>query len=171
MQAWLERRSRPLHAALALATVGAFAVSPWLKMAQRLPRDPGWANAAHVALGSTALVLALSYLLYCTAGGRWRLHYGWTAGRFEALTRDLSGLARGRLPAVEGGGLWAAVEGLLLLAMLTAAASGTGWLLVQGSDAALDWSYWHGRLAWAAGVMLVLHVAGVALHLLDFVRD
>jgi len=36
----------------------------------------------------------------------------------------------------EGGGLFAAIEGLLLLAVLLAAVTGAAWFLVQGSTTA-----------------------------------
>jgi hypothetical protein len=59
------------------------------------------------------------------------------------------------------------IEGLLLLALVTAGLSGVAWFLLQGSDAALTWRMLHivlARILIAAGV---LHVLAVASHLLD----
>lgn len=170
LRAALDRFERPLHALLALAIVALLAGSPWLAMASRLPRQADLHNLAHVGIGLLALVLVGAHLLHCTLGGRWRLYWPWLDGRWEATRRDVAGLVRGRMPTVEGGGLLAAIEGLLLLAVLAAAVSGAGWLLVQGSDLALDWSDWHGTLGWVAAGLLALHVLGVASHWLDFIR-
>ena len=118
MKALLERLSGPLHLTLALLALWLLASSPWLGMYRRLPSHAGFVNLAHVALGLAALLLVLIYLVGCSQGGRWQLYFPWLAGRLGAVGRDLGGLAHGRLPAVEGGGLFALIEGLLLLALL-----------------------------------------------------
>jgi hypothetical protein len=63
------------------------------------------------------------------------------------------------------------IEGLLLLALLAAGATGALWFLSQGSEAAALLREQHILAARAFAVLLLLHLAGVALHLLDFVRD
>ena len=48
-------------------------------------------------------------------GGRWKLYFPVAAGNGAAVGRDLAGLLRGKVPAAEGGGLFGAIEGLLLV--------------------------------------------------------
>jgi Prokaryotic cytochrome b561 len=171
VRAWLERRSRALHLVLALASLALLAGSPWLHMAQRLPATPGWVNLAHVALGLAVALLLPPYLWLCSQGARRQRCFPWLTGHMGAVQRDLAGLWRGHLPAAEGGGLLALLEGLLLLALLAAVLSGAGWWLVQGSSTALDWADLHATCARVFAALLLLHVLGVALHLLDFVRN
>ena len=171
MKAQLDRLSGPIHVALALVTLLLLASSPWLNMVKRLPTPAGFVNLGHIALGLAALLLVLIYLVGCSQGGRWQLYFPWLAGRLGAVGRDLGGLAHGRLPAVEGGGLFALIEGLLLLALLATGLTGAAWLGLQGSDAAMAWCDVHGVLARVFGGLLILHLLAVSLHLLDFVRD
>jgi hypothetical protein len=126
---------------------------------------------AHVVVGFAALAAGIAYAAGCVQGGRWREYFPWLGGDLGAVGRDLAGLLRGRLPTVEGGGLLPMVEGLLLLALLAAGATGAAWFATQGSEAAVLWRGQHLVAARGFGVLLLLHLAGVALHLLDFVRD
>lgn len=170
MNALLERLSGALHLTLAVACLWLLASSPWLRMVSRLPASPGVVNLAHVVVGLTVLLLVPFYLLHCSLGERRQLCFPWLTGHMGAVKSDVTGLAHGRLPAAEGGGLLAMLEGLLLLALLATALSGAGWLLVQGSQAALAWYDVHVNCARIFGGLLGLHVLGVSLHLLDFVR-
>ena len=170
MKALLDRLSGPIHVALAVFTLLLLASSPWLNMVKRLPTPAGFVNLSHIALGLAALLLVAVYLVTCSLGGRWQLYFPWLAGRLGAVGRDLGGLARGRLPAVEGGGLFAMVEGLLLLSLLATGLTGAGWLMLQGADMAIAWSDVHGLLARCFAGLLLLHLLAVSLHLLDFVR-
>ncbi len=171
MKALLERLSGALHLTLAVACLWLLASSPWLRMVRHLPASPGFVNLAHVVLGVTVAVLLPVYLAHCSLGERRQLCFPWLTGHMGAVKRDLAGLARGHLPAAEGGGLLAMLEGLLLLALLATALTGAGWLLVQGSQAALTWYELHVTCARVFGGLLLLHVLGVSLHLLDFVRN
>jgi len=63
------------------------------------------------------------------------------------------------------------VEGLMLLALLAAALTGAGWLLVQGTAAAVDWRHYHLIASRCMIAFLVLHIVSVSLHLLDFIRE
>lgn len=123
-----------------------------------------------MGVGLLALLLGLAYAGGCLRGGRARVLYGWALGEFRPLARDLAGLVRGRLPSAEGPGLYAAIEGLLLLALVLAGVTGAGWLVVEGTAAALPWRAAHTVAADAVLWLLVAHVATVALHLLEFVR-
>lgn len=171
MKALLERLSGALHLTLALSTLGLLAGSPWLRMYRHLPAAAGFVNLSHVALGLTVAVLAPLYLAHCSRGQRGQLCFPWLSGRMGAVSRDIAGLARGRLPAAEGGGLLAMLEGLLLLSLLATGLTGSGWLLVQGSEAAAAWCDAHVACARVFAGLLLLHVLGVSLHLLDFVRS
>jgi len=79
--------------------------------------------------------------------------------------------ARGERPGSEGGGLFATLEGLLLLALMAASASGAVWFLAQGGDTAVLWRSVHSNAARGFAVLMLLHVVAVSLHLLDLVRD
>lgn len=171
MKALLERGSGALHLTLALSTLGLLAGSPWLRMYRHLPEAAGLMNLSHVVLGLTVALLAPLYLAHCSQGQRRQLCFPWLTGRMGAVWRDIAGLTRGRLPTAEGGGLLPMLEGLLLLSLLATGLTGSGWLLVQGSDVAAAWCDVHVICARVFAGLLLLHVLGVALHLLDFVRD
>jgi hypothetical protein len=171
MRALLERLSNPLHLAIALLVVWLTFSSPWIGMYQRMPDQPGWINLSHVLGGFAVLAMTLVYGLACTHGGRWRLYFSWLAGDFAATGRDIAGMFRGELPMSEGGGLFAAIEGLLLLAVLLAAVTGAAWFLVQGSATAPTWREAHIVAARSAAALTILHFVCVSLHLLDFVRE
>lgn len=171
LAALLERWSGRLHLALALGAAALVLASPWLRMVTRLPARPGFFNLSHVLLGAALTLLVLAYLAHCSLGGRWRLYFPWLAGQFSALGGDAVGLLRGRLPAAEGGGLFAVIEGLLLLALLFTGLSGLAWLLAQGGERAGDFYEVHVWLARGFVVLMVLHALSVSTHLLELVRD
>jgi hypothetical protein len=171
MRALLDRLSNPLHLLIALAATWLVASSPWIGMYRWLPDEPGFVNLSHVALGLALLPLGLAYAAACLQGGRWRSYFPWLAGDFAALGRDLAGLARGERPMSEGGGLFAAIEGLLLLALLAAAVTGAGWYAAQNTGAALAWRAAHLPVVWCFAGLLLGHVVAVSLHLVDLVRD
>lgn len=171
MRQLLDRLANPLHLVLALVTLWLLASSFWLGMYRRVPDEPGLLNASHLLLGFATLGIGLLYALACTLGGRWRLYFPWLAGDAGAVLRDLRGLVRGERPMSEGGGLFGAIEGLLLLALLGAAASGAMWYATQGTDTALAWRSAHAQAAWSFAALLLLHLLSVSVHLLDLIRD
>ena len=171
MRELLDRLNGPLHLLVALAAAWLILGSPWIGMYDRMPEEPGWTNLAHVVVGFAALAIGVAYTAAVAQGGRWREYFPWLGGDLGAVGRDLAGLVRGRLPTVEGGGLLPLIEGLLLLALLGAGATGAGWFLVQGTETAAALREWHIVAARACATLALLHLAGVALHLLDFVRD
>jgi hypothetical protein len=160
-----------LHVALALIVAWLIATSPWIAMYRRVPAGPGLLNGSHVVLGCAALVLATLYLFACTRAGRWRVYFPWLAGQGGATLRDLAGLARGTIPSAEGGGLFATIEGLTLVALLATAATGAAWWAAHGSADALAWRGGHAIAADALIGLAVAHVATVSLHLLEMLRD
>jgi Prokaryotic cytochrome b561 len=160
-----------LHVGVALLSAWLIGTSPWIAMYRRVPKDPGFFNASHVLLGFAALGLAALYLYSCTRAGRWRLYFPWLAGQGGAALRDLGGLLRGRIPSAEGGGLFAVIEGLALLALLATALTGAAWYFTQGTGDAVAW---RGHHAVAARVLIgaaAAHVLTVSLHLLELIRD
>ncbi len=171
MKAQLDRLNGPLHLGVALAAVWLIASSPWIGMYHRMPEEPGWINLAHVIVGFAALAVGVAYTVAVVQGGRWREYFPWLGGGMSAVGGDLAGLFRGRLPSVEGGGLLPLVEGLLLAGLLLAGLTGAAWFLAQGTAAAVLLREAHIVAARACTALLLLHLAGVALHLLDFVRD
>jgi hypothetical protein len=156
-----------LHVLAVVACAWLILTSPWIAMARRIPAGAGWLDHAHVLVGFAGLLVAVAYTLACVRGGRWRAYFPWAAGNGRPLLRDLAGLLRGRLPSAEGGGLFAVIEGLLLLALLAVAATGAAWYLVQGSDAALAWRAQHIVAARILIGLIVAHVLAVASHLLE----
>jgi hypothetical protein len=137
MRSLLDRLVNPLHLLIALACAWLAASSPWIGLYHALPDDPGAIDLSHVVLGLAMLPLGIVYFLACTVGGRWRLYFPWVAGQFGGIGRDVAGLVRGQRPGSEGGGLFAAVEGLLLLALLATAFTGALWFLGRGTEAAI----------------------------------
>jgi hypothetical protein len=170
MKPLLERVSGLLHALLAPACLWLLASSPWVALYHELPAQAGWIDLAHVGVGLATLPLVLVYLRACTQGGLWRTYFPWLAGRWHGIASDLRGLARGRRPMSEGAGLFAALEGVLLLALLLTALTGALWLLLAGGDAAVTLRTVHIALAQVFGVALAAHVLAVSLHLVDLVR-
>ncbi len=171
MGAGLARLAERQHLFVALLSGWLILTSPWVHMFRRIPGNAGWLEYAHVVLGLAAAVLAVTFTASCTRHGRWRLYFPWLTGALAQPARELRGLLRGEVPSAEGGGLFALVEGLLLLALLATALSGCAWLLVQGSAAAVDWRGYHILAARGMMVLLVLHVVTASLHLLDFIRE
>ena len=159
-----------LHLAVALTALWLIGTSPWIGMLRRVPASAGWIDRAHVAVGWAGLLLGLLYALACMLGGGWRRLFPWTAGGLAGVGRDLAGMAGGQLPSAEGAGLYSAIEGLLLVALVVAGIAGAGWYLAQGGDTALAWRGVHVISARVLIGLLVLHVVAVASHLLDFAR-
>jgi cytochrome b561 len=171
MRSLLDRLVNPLHLLIALACAWLLASSPWIGMYQALPEEAGFLNLSHVALGLALLPLGIVYLAACSAGGRWRLYFPWVAGQFQDIGRDVAGVFKRERPGSEGGGLFATIEGLLLLALLATALSGAFWFFDRNADTAVAWRGHHVIAARALGGLLLLHVAAVSLHLVDLVRD
>jgi hypothetical protein len=156
-----------LHAALALCALWLVGTSPWIGMLRRVPAGAGWLDYTHVALGWLTLLLAIAYAWSLLRGGRAAWYFPWLAGQAGAIGRDLAGLLRGSVPPADGPGLYGAIKGLLLLALLATALTGAAWHLAQGADAALMLRGWH-----AAGAKVLIgagvaHALAVASHLLE----
>lgn len=160
-----------LHFAVAVLALWLIVTSPWIGMLRRMPPDAGWLDWAHVAAGFATLALGGAYAWTCMRGGGWRLLFPWLPPQVRMVSTDLAGLVRGRIPASEGGGLFGLIEGLLLVALLVAGATGAAWYVAQGSEAALDWRACHQWAARSLIALLLLHFLTVSSHLLEFVRD
>jgi hypothetical protein len=171
MGAFLGRLAGRQHLLLALLSAWLILTSPWVHMFRRIPRNAGFMDYSHIVLGLAALLLAVTFTISCSRQGRWRLYFPWLTGNLGQAGRDLRGLLRGEIPTAEGGGLFALIEGLLLLALLAASATGLGWLLAQGSAEAVSWRHYHILAARGMMSFLALHILSVSLHLLDFVRE
>jgi hypothetical protein len=144
--------------------------SPWVSMLRRVPSSAGLFDYAHVVLGLFAALLAVTYTIACTRDGGWRLYFPWLSGGLAFVGRDLSGLLRGAIPSAEGGGLYAMIEGLLLVALAVTAVTGAAWFALDGADAALAWRACHVLAARGLAGLIVLHILAVASHLLDLLR-
>jgi hypothetical protein len=166
-----ERIANPLHGAVAIVTLWLVGSSPWVELYKQVPADAGWITRAHVWLGFAALAMAVLYVAVCARGGRWRMYFPWAGGQMGMVGRDVAGIFRGQLPSVEGGGLLALIEGLLLLALVAAGLTGALWFFTEGTSDAVGWRVWHIGAARTAAALMLLHVIGVSLHLLDFVRN
>lgn len=159
------------HLVLALLTAWLFLTSPWVHMYRRIPRNAGLLDYSHVVLGVVTAALALSFTLYCLRRAGWRMYFPWLGGELSLVAGELKGLVRGKLPTADGAGLFALIEGLLLLAMLATGLSGVVWLLVQNAPEALAWRSYHILAARCTLVLLVLHIISVSLHLRDFMGE
>jgi cytochrome b561 len=160
-----------LHLWLAVFVVWLLVTSPWVSMLRRIPSQAGFFDHAHIGFGLAAAVLTVVYFVGCCLNGGWRLYFPWLAGEAGVVFRDLAGLVRGRIPAAEGGGLFGAIEGFTLVALLVVAATGTAWLWTAGTGDALDWRGHHIAASRALIGLIVLHAVSVSLHVLDFLRD
>jgi hypothetical protein len=158
------------HAVAAVLAAWLILTSPWVAMLGKVPQGAGFFDYAHIVAGFLAMLISVSYTISCVRKGGWRLYFPWASGNLGAVGRDLAGLLRGRVPSAEGGGLFAMIEGLLLVAFIAAAVSGAAWALNQGTDLAMAWRSYHVLAARTFAGLLVLHVLAVASHLLDFVR-
>jgi hypothetical protein len=156
-----------LHVVAVVACAWLVGTSPWVSMLRRVPAGAGVFDYAHLGVGFLGLLVALLYTYACTRGARWRTYFPWAAGDLGSCGRDLAGLFRGRLPSAEGGGLFAVIEGLLLLALLAVALTGAAWFVTQGSDAAVTWRDAHVVTSRVLIGLIVAHVAAVASHLLE----
>ncbi len=143
-----EAATNRLHTALAVLALWLVATSPWVSMLRRVPASAGFFDYAHVALGGVALVAGVVYAVALLGRGRWRQY----------------------VPG-QAAGLTGVIEGLLLVALVVAGATGAMWFLRQGSADAMTWRAWHIYSARALIGVGVAHVLAVASHLLDFVRD
>lgn len=140
-------------------------------MRRVVPLDPGLINSSHVWLGLALAVFGSVYFIALLADGRGRELFPWVVGHFKPLWTDVAGLARGRVPAAGGAGLYSIIQGLLMVALLAAAWTGVAWWWSDGSRASLELRQWHQWAAQGFGVLLVLHAIAVVTHLLDFIRD
>lgn len=156
-----------LHAVVVALCAWLFATSPWVSMLRRVPTGAGWLDWSHVALGFVALAFGLRYARACTRDGGWRSYFPWLAGEGRATARDVGELFRGRLPSAEPGGLFAVIEGLLLLALLVVGVTGAAWFVLQGSDAAVACRGVHVLAAHALLGLVIAHVLAVASHLFE----
>jgi hypothetical protein len=156
-----------LHWALALLALWLVLTSPWVSLFRRLPAGAGFFDYAHVAAGWLALLVGAVYVVTVGQGGRWQWFFPWAAGHVAAIGRDVAGIARGKVPAADGPGLYGAIKGLLLLALLATALTGAGWSLAQGSDAALGLRELHQGAVKVLLVTGAAHVLAVASHLLE----
>ena len=159
------------HLLLALLSSWLILSSPWVVRLRRLPEDAGPIDRSHVALGLVACLLSVTYLASCVRHGRWKLYFPWLGGHVRSMARDLSGLLGGRIPAAEGGGLFAAIEGLTLFALLATAVTGAAWFLTQDTASALHWRSGHIVAARGFTALLLVHVTTVSLHLVELARD
>ena len=171
MAGLVDRVRASQHLIVTLLAAWLILTSPWVAMLRRMPREPGVFDYAHVYVGLTALLFAVTYCLDCSRKGGWRLCFPWLSGQSHVVWSDLRGLFRGRIPAAESGGLFGALAGLTLLAFLAAGLTGAAWLWTQGTPEALDWRGHHFLAVRALTVLIMLHAVAVALHVLDFVRD
>ncbi|MDT8410217.1 MAG: cytochrome b/b6 domain-containing protein [Wenzhouxiangellaceae bacterium] len=159
---WLDRCARLAHWLIASLSLWLILTSPWISMRRIVPKSAGVLDLAHIGLGLALAGLVLAYLVRNSINGRWRQYFPWLVGRLPGVGRDLAGTLRGKLPSPDGAGLLALLEGLLLVALLVTALSGIGWLLADGSRAALGWRELHSHAAWSFSSLLLLHlVAGV----------
>lgn len=171
MKHLLDRTGRAQHWLAAVLAIWLIATSPWISMRRVVPQSPTFWDLAHIGLGIALAVIAVTYFFTNVLDGGWRRHFPWLAGNLSEVGSDLRAIARLKIPSPGGAGLFSLIQGLLLVFLLATAATGTGWLVADGSRAALAWREWHILAANVFAWFLVAHVIASALHLLDFVRD
>ena len=140
-----ESTTNRLHTALAVLALWLVATSPWVSMLRRIPTGAGFLDYAHVALGGLALVIGIVYAVGLLGGRRWKQY---VPGKAAGIT--------------------GVIEGLLLVAIVAAGATGAMWFLLQGSNDAIAWRGWHILSARVLIGVGVAHVLAVASHLREF---
>jgi hypothetical protein len=160
-----------LHPLLAVLAVWLIATSPWVSMLRRLPSSPGFFDYAHLITGGLALLCALVYCVTVTRAARWKWFFPWAAGETAAVARDLTRALQGRVPPADGPGLYGAIKGFVLLALLATALTGAAWFLAQGSQAAIMFRDWHTAAVRVLIVVLLVHIVAVATHLIELLQD
>ncbi len=156
-----------LHLAAVVLCAWLVVTSPWVSMLRRIPAGAGVLDWAHVLLGFAGLLVGALYLGACSRGARWRLYFPWLTGKVRPAVHDLGRLLRGRLPSAEGGGLFATIEGLLLLALLIVGVTGAAWFVLQGSAEAVACRDAHIVAARVLVGLVLAHVLAVATHLVE----
>jgi cytochrome b561 len=156
-----------LHLATALLCAWLILTSPWVAMLRRIPTEASWLDYAHATLGSLTVLVGIAYTIACTRGGRWRTYFPWLGGDVKSLARDVRGLFDRKMPSAESGGLFATIEGLLLVALLAVGLTGIAWWAMQGASDALAWRGAHVVCARVLVGLIVAHVLAVATHLIE----
>jgi cytochrome b561 len=167
----LDQTSRVQHWLAATLSVWLIATSPWISMRRIVPENPTFWDWTHIVVGLALVVIGIAYLATNFIDGRWREQFPWAAGNLSGVHSDLKAIGKLKVPSAGGAGLFSLIQGLLLVMLLATALTGFGWLVADGSRAALAWREWHMLVANVFAWLLVLHVAASALHLLDFLRD
>lgn len=165
------RLARSQHSLVAILSAWLILTSPWMHMYRTVPRNAGLLGYGHVALGMIVLAMAVTFTISCTRQGQWRVYFPWLAGTLAPVGRDLRALWRLEVPTAEGGGLFALIEGFLLLAVLATGVTGAAWLVVQGSAEAVTLRHYHIIAVRGMIALLVLHIVAVSTHVLDFIRE
>lgn len=168
MKKAIDRAGRLQHWLVALPALWLVLTSPWIGMRRIVPDSATFWDRVHIGLGLALTVLAVTYLVTNVIDGRWRQHFAWLAGNLSEVRSDFNAIVRLRVPSADGAGLFAVIQGLLLLLLLAAALTGVGWLMADGARVALVWREWHIVSADCFAWLLVVHVLASALHLLDF---
>ncbi len=171
MKSLLDRTGRAQHWLAAALSIWLIATSPLISMRRIVPQSPTFWDYAHIGLGIALAVIAVTYFVTSLLDGGWRRHFPWVAGNLSEVGSDLKAVARLKIPSSGGAGLFSLIQGLLLVLLLATAATGLGWLIAEGSRAALVWREWHMIAANVFAWLLVVHVIASALHLLEFLRD
>ena len=171
MKRLLDQTSWTQHWLAAALSVWLIVTSPWISMRRIVPENPAFWDWTHIIFGLALVAIGIIYLATNLIDGRWRERFPWAAGNLSEVKSDLKAIAKLKVPSAGGAGLFSLIQGLLLVLLLATAATGLGWLLADGSRAALAWREWHILVANIFAWLLALHVVASTLHLLDFLRD
>ncbi|MCE9677687.1 cytochrome b/b6 domain-containing protein [Shewanella sp. AS1] len=159
------------HLILIVLSLFLVATSGWILMGRGLSANASIWDLLHVYLGLIAACFSLSILVTSTIHGGWRQYYPYLTGDLSQVVSDLKGLAKGRIPAGGGKGLFSLIEGIGLLLLLGVSVTGLLWYLQQGSSDALMWRSWHHLFAQGFIGFLIVHSICAISHLLDFIRN
>lgn len=140
-------------------------------MRRVVPDSATFWDYAHIGLGIALAIIAATYFVTNLVDGGWRQHFPWVAGNLSEVQSDLKAIGKMKIPSAGGAGFFSMIQGMLLAILLAAALTGVGWLVADGSRAALAWREWHMLAANVFAWLLAVHVVASALHLVDFLRD
>ena len=159
------------HVCIIILSVFLISSSGWILMGRGLRNSASIWDYLHVYLGLVTAGLSVSMLITHCVRGQWRQMFPWLLADFSQLSKDLSGLVKGRIPVAGGRGLFSCIEGIGILLLVAVGFSGVIWFFLQGSTEALVWRGYHMLLVKGFIGFILIHVFCACLHLLDFIRN
>ncbi|WOT05815.1 cytochrome b/b6 domain-containing protein [Shewanella youngdeokensis] len=171
LKTWLDRYIAQQHIVVIFTVAYLIMTSGFVLIGRSLRANATFWDLSHVYLGLLTALLAVVFLITTCLKGKWRQYFPWLIADFSQLSKDIKGLAKGKLPVAGGRGLFSIVEGLGLLVFVAVGVTGCLWYLTQGTADALQWRGYHIDCAKVFIGFIGVHVVFACSHVLDFIRN